>query len=204
MKEVQIGEKIDHPNVIKIVDYMLQGKADIITNRSSQLLIVLPYYRNGTVHDQIVMRAKHKSYMEESEVLQMFIGICEGVKALHEAKPEPLAHRDLKTANICLTETMDPVILDLGSCTEARVSVNGQTEAQRLQDEASEKCSMVYRAPELFSVQSYCTIDERTDIWSLGCVLYAICFFKVGFGHFSLTFSIQIYFSFQESLRQCL
>ncbi|KAL5285979.1 STK16 family protein [Megaselia abdita] len=178
LKEVRIGEQIDHPNVIKIVDYMLLGKADIITNKSSQLLIVLPYYKNGTVHDQIVMRAKHKTFMSESEVLQMFMGICEGVKALHEAKPEPLAHRDLKTANICLTETMDPVILDLGSCTEARVQINGQTEAQRLQDEASEKCSMVYRAPELFSVQSYCTIDERTDIWSLGCVLYAICFFK--------------------------
>lgn len=101
---------------------------------------------------------------------------------------------------------MEPILVDLGSCTEAREQICGQSDAQRLQDWAEERCSIVYRAPEFFNVQSYCTysiqfisiclyhtdlltfnaffpfssgmIDERTDIWSLGCVLYAICFFK--------------------------
>ena len=37
---------------------------------------------------------------------------------------------------------------------------------------------MPYRAPELFNVSSQCQIDERTDIWSLGCLLFAICFLR--------------------------
>lgn len=60
---------------------------------------------------------------------------------------------------------MCPVIVDLGSTTEARVRVHGQQDARKLQDLAEERCSIVYRAPELFSVESYCMIDERTDIW---------------------------------------
>lgn len=103
--------------------------------------------------------------MSEAHVLQVFLGICDGVKAFHNAKPEPLAHRDLKTANICMSDSMEPIIVDLGSATEARLQICGQSDAQKLQDIAEERCSIVYRAPELFSVQSYCTIDERTDIW---------------------------------------
>lgn len=53
----------------------------------------------------------------------------------------------------------------IGSVALARVKVCGTQAAQTLQDIASERCSMPYRAPELFNVESYCMIDERTDIW---------------------------------------
>ncbi|MBN3312551.1 STK16 kinase, partial [Atractosteus spatula] len=41
-------------------------------------------------------------------------------------------------------------------------------------DWAAQRCTISYRAPELFNVESHCIIDERTDIWSLGCVLYGM------------------------------
>lgn len=181
MREIEICKQIKHENVIQIIDYVLKGSADIVINTTSQLYIVLPYYKNGSLQDHLNVRAKTNDYMPEAQVLQVFLGVCEGLKAFHEAKPEPLAHRDLKTANICLSDSFEPVIVDLGSATEARVQICGQPDAQRLQELAEERCSIVYRAPELFSVQSYCMIDERTDIWSLGCVLYAMCFFKCPF-----------------------
>lgn len=52
--------------------------------------------------------------MSPMDILSIFLQICEGVKAFHEAKPEPLAHRDLKTANIVLSDTGVPIIMDLG------------------------------------------------------------------------------------------
>lgn len=47
----------------------------------------------------------------------------------------------------------------------AKVQVCGSQDAQKMQDIAAERCSMPYRAPELFHVESYCIIDQRTDIW---------------------------------------
>ena len=47
----------------------------------------------------------------------------------------------------------------------ARVKISKHSEAQQLQDLAAERCSMPYRPPELFQVNSKCEIDERTDVW---------------------------------------
>lgn len=181
MREIEISKQIRHKNVIEIVDYQLEGMADMVLNTTSRVDILLPYYRRGSLFDELMIRMKTRAYFSESQILQMFLSVCEGLKAFHEAKPEPMAHRDLKTANICLTDSMEPVLIDIGSATEARVQVCGQSDAQKLQEMAEERCTISYRPPELFCVQSYCTIDERTDIWSLGCVLYGMCFFKSPF-----------------------
>lgn len=180
-QEIHVMTIIDHRNVIRLIDSMFRGSADIVINATSQAFLVLPYYKNGSLHDNLMMRSSKQDYMGEAQILHIFLGICEGLKALHEASPVPLAHRDLKTANVCLSDSMEPVLVDLGSAAEARMQICGQAEAQKLQDTAEERCSIVYRAPELFNVESYCVIDERTDIWSLGCVLYAMCYFKCPF-----------------------
>jgi serine/threonine protein kinase len=47
-----------------------------------------------------------------------------------------------------------------------------------LQDEAAQLCSQPYRAPELFDVSSDMEINEKLDVWSLGCVLYSMTYGK--------------------------
>merc|ERR1719341_1196431 len=107
----------------------------------------------------------------------MFHAISLAVRELHSTSP-PLAHRDIKPHNILLSRDMTPVLMDFGSCTQARVSVRNMREAQYLQDTAAERSSMCYRPPELFQVSFSCSLDERTDIWSLGCLLYAMMFYQ--------------------------
>merc|ERR1719321_2348059 len=67
---------------------------------------------------------------------------------------------------------VEAVLMDFGSVREARRTVSSRLEALRLQEEAEAHCTAAYRAPELFDVPSECTVDEKVDIWSLGCCLY--------------------------------
>lgn len=97
LREVELTRTIKHPNIVEIIDFELKGDADIVINTISHVHILFPFYKHGSLQDHLNMRAKLNDHMAESQVLQIFVGICEGLKALHEAKPEPLAHRDLKT-----------------------------------------------------------------------------------------------------------
>jgi len=68
--------------------------------------------------------------------------------------------------------------MDFGSTAPARTTPATLQEAAYLQDTAAERSSMTYRPPELFHVATGAPVDERTDIWSLGCLLYALIYFK--------------------------
>lgn len=88
----------------------------------------------------------------------------------------PFAHRDIKPGNIMLSPEGLPVLIDLGSCTKARLSIKTRQQALTLMDFAAEHCTLPYRAPELLDVSTDAEITEKTDIWSLGCLLYSSCF----------------------------
>lgn len=66
-----------------------------------------------------------------------------------------------------------PILMDLGSVAASPVPVTSQSLALQIQDAAAEHCTMPYRAPELFDVRTGTVVDTKTDIWSLGCTLYA-------------------------------
>lgn len=70
--------------------------------------------------------------------------------------------------------------MDLGSAvTKVHYRVDNFNDQQSLQDWAAEKCTACYRAPELFHVEYPTIIDlKAADIWSLGCILYALVFYQ--------------------------
>ncbi|KAL3311695.1 Serine/threonine-protein kinase 16 [Cichlidogyrus casuarinus] len=72
---------------------------------------------------------------------------------------------------------MEPILIDFGSVTEARIQVDN-CNVNKWRDFVEENTSMTYRAPELFSIVSGQKITESSDCWSLGCILYACCYFK--------------------------
>ncbi|CAH1790280.1 unnamed protein product [Owenia fusiformis] len=196
LKRIQCHSKEDERNTLKEVEYHKQFRhknlcgcegsqlkklrnqnpgAAFNTGPISEMLIVLPFFKRGTLQDEISLRQHKMEYIPEKRVIQLFLGICEGLRELHSHN---IAHRDIKPGNVLLSETDTPVLMDFGSMDVARVDIKTASEALALQDKASMTCTMPYRAPELFNVERQTTIDERVDIWSLGGTVYAMMYLE--------------------------
>ena len=67
-------------------------------------------------------------------------------------------------------------VMDLGSCARVPLRVSTVQEAAMLSDTAATHSTPTYRAPELFDCPCPTIVDEKTDVWSLGCMVYCMAF----------------------------
>ncbi|ORZ34339.1 kinase-like domain-containing protein [Catenaria anguillulae PL171] len=165
-----------HPRIMQLL------ASDIVSAPSgAQGFLVMPYMRNGDLQQFVDLRYSRNQPLSPSLIITLFRSICEGVRAFHSQEP-PLALCDIKPANILLGDDgRSTVLTDLGSVCPAIRPVTSRAQANTLQDEFAMTITAPYRAPECFSVPSQCTLDTRTDMWSLGCVLYFMCCGKPAF-----------------------
>lgn len=163
-KELDILKSFRHDNILSVVDSgMRPGHAGPDTH---EVLCVLPFYRRGTLLDVLEKR----SYSEE-HVLRIFLAVCEAVRMFHTKDP-PLSHNDIKPGNVLMSDHEVPVLMDFGSVAPARHMITSRRDALVLKEFADSHCTPLYKAPELFDPMTDTTVDERTDVWALGCTLY--------------------------------
>ena len=113
---------------------------------------------------------------------KIFYAISSGLNYIHETN---LAHRDLKPQNILLSsdERVGALLTDFGSMTERVIEINSSRKSQEILDWSAQNCSMFYKAPELFAPPRVGVINEKADVWSLGCLAYALLFNKGPFDY---------------------
>ncbi|XP_071966087.1 serine/threonine-protein kinase 16-like [Antedon mediterranea] len=172
LHELEFYRRFTHPNLIMLEDSaMVSHGGDVC-----EVLLILPFYRRGMLQEALDKLKEAGQHYNQAQLIRIFKATCEGVRELHNAKPTPIAHRDIKPHNIMFGDDDMPILMDFGSMAPARLEVKGRSEAIALQDTAGEKCSMLFRAPELFHVESHCVINEKIDIWSLGCTLFNMAY----------------------------
>jgi serine/threonine protein kinase len=136
-------------------------------------------------------------WADEVMVLRLYLRILHGVQAMHVAG---FSHRDIKPENILLKPSYelrsnanntayDPVLMDFGSVGPLYESIATRHQVRSIVEHASQYCTLPYRAPELFDGgvnTGDSSIDfTKVDVWSLGCVLFAILF---GYSPFEMEF----------------
>lgn len=134
-----------------------------VFEENSRLYLVMDYVDGLTLEDIAINHIRKTGRpLEEAQVLDWIIPICDAASALHQ-QPVPIIHRDIKPANIKLSvSTGEPVLMDLGL---AKLYARGtQTIGAAL------AFTPGYAPPEQY--QAAGATDQRTDVYGLGATLY--------------------------------
>ncbi|GAX79840.1 hypothetical protein CEUSTIGMA_g7280.t1 [Chlamydomonas eustigma] len=163
LKEAQLLSSLDHPNII--------GYKECFIDTDDSLCIVTAFCEEGDLFNRIREKDKKHESFDEDEIMDMFIQIASALMYIHSKK---ILHRDLKTQNIFIARGS---IMKLGDFGIAKVLEKTDSFATTVTG------TPYYMAPEICSSQPY---SSKSDIWSLGCVLYELCTLKHAFAADSL------------------
>jgi serine/threonine-protein kinase len=154
--EISIASQISHKNVLRIHDL---GEA-------SGLRYVSMAWAEG---EDLASLLKRTGPLPEGRILELAGEICEGLEAAHD---QGVSHRDLKPSNILLAAGGHACIADFGLAHSLSKSELDKTPS------SSSSGTPRYMSPE--QVDGVC-IDHRTDIYSLGLILYEMATGRIPF-----------------------
>jgi serine/threonine protein kinase len=144
MNEAQAASALDHPNICTVFEI---GEIP-----GQQMYISMACYDGRTLRERI-----DQGMMQLEEVLEVAVPLCRGLASAHSKQ---LVHRDIKPQNVFLTRDSQVKILDFGLTKLA---------GSRRDPEKGTGGTVLYMSPE--QTQGL-EVDQRTDIWSVGVVLY--------------------------------
>ena len=152
VNEVRILASINHPNVIGY-------KEAFWNDKESSLNIVMEYADDGDLQTKIQKMKKEGTQFSENLIWSYAIQMIEGLKALHDKK---IMHRDLKSANIFLVK-------DKHQCKLGDMNVSKVIKDKVLLTQTG---TPYYASPEVWNDEPY---SYKSDLWSIGCVIYELC-----------------------------
>lgn len=155
LREARAASAVDHPNLCTVYD---------VGESEGRLYIVLALYEGETLRERI-----RRGPLSPPEAQEVAIQVARGLARAHEAG---IIHRDIKPANVMLTRRGEAKILDFGI---ARL----EGDEVSLTRTGASVGTPAYMSPEQARGE---LVDARTDVWSLGVILYEMVAGRRPFG----------------------
>ncbi len=145
--EAKAASSLDHPNICTI--------HDIDETADGRMFIVMAFYKGETLQQKI-----EAGPLAVDDTLEIIVDVASGLVKAHD---KGIVHRDIKPANIMVTEDRQVKILDFGV---AKLATQTQ-----LTNTGSTPGTAAYMSPEQAVGRK---VDQRSDVFSLGVVLYEL------------------------------
>ena len=149
-EEIKQIKLIDSKFLIKIYDFFIENQ-----NQKEICCIIMDYYEYGNIENMI----NQKYSLNYRIIWRMFIQIALGIKAFHK--------NNIILKNLCPRN----IFID----NERNIKIGGYGLTLDFTDEEYLNSLSLYTSPELLNGQDY---SKKSDIWSLGCILYELYFKK--------------------------
>ena len=149
LNEIEILKKLDHPKILKIIDFYSKVK---------KYYIITEYCPEGELFNEIIKKGRFDEGQTAFIINQILKAIC-------YCHRNQIIHRDIKPENIMITKRekngcLQVKLIDFGT---AKIFEKGQSENRYVG-------SSYYMAPEVLK-RKY---DEKCDLWSIGVILYIL------------------------------
>lgn len=152
--EAQAASALDHPNICTV--------HEVDETEDGEMYISMAFYKGESLKERI----KRKP-LELEEIVDSAIQVAEGLAKAHD---EGIIHRDVKSANLMVTKEGLVKIVDFGLA-----KLSGLT---RITKVGTAMGTIDYMSPEQARGEE---VDQRTDVWSLGVILYEMISGKLPF-----------------------
>ena len=169
LKGLSNKEKKNALNEVRILasvksKYVISYRESFVDELDSTLCIIMEYADDGDLFQKINLYKKYQTNFEEIDIWRIFIQITKGLSDLHSYN---ILHRDLKSANIFLFRDGTA---KLGDLNVSKITSRGLG--------CTQTGTPYYASPEVWKDEPY---DLKSDIWSLGCILYEMIMLKTPF-----------------------
>lgn len=141
----------------------------------ARALCVMEYIKDGNLLDYIY---SHETQPTEKEIINIARQACIFLKHIHSKDPQ-ITHRDIKPDNILMNGS-NIKICDFGSCTDQIYEISKINKKLRHNyfSEFEKYSTLIYRPPEMIDTFSEATVNNKTDMWMLGCTLFYFAYKK--------------------------